>query len=396
MKRALFITLNEVRLYLQDKGDLAFGLLLPIVTFALMYGAFGGNTMFEATASIVNEDGGPYAAQLIENIDSVDGISVEILTAAQADSRLERSDLLLALVIPEGFSRALELGGLSAYRPQLIFKQRGNGGQEGQILASIVRAVAGEMDQAFRARHQVNANLAGTALPLGRIETVVEQYLGDERASPAVAVAEEVVGANPDFISQFLPGIVTMYVLFALTLSARAIVEERRRGTLERLLTTRLNSGELFFGKFVASVARGFVQTVILLTLSYIVLRLFTPYSFMASLVICLVFAAAASALGMVIASIAPSEDSASWIAVFLTMFMVMMGGTFFPVEEGSVLALIGKASLNTYANRALQTIVTDRGSLGDVVFPVMVMGGVIVAGLVVSRFLFRAVPGGK
>ena len=111
MKRALFITLNEVRLYLQDKGDLAFSLLLPIVTFALMYGAFGGHTLFEATASIVDEDGGAYAARLIQGIDAVDGISVEILTAAQADSRLERSDLLLALFIPPGFSGTLDSGG---------------------------------------------------------------------------------------------------------------------------------------------------------------------------------------------------------------------------------------------------------------------------------------------
>jgi ABC-2 type transport system permease protein len=392
MKRALFITLNEVRLYLQDKGDLAFSLLLPIVTFALMYGAFGGHTLFEATASIVDEDGGPYAARLIQGIDSIDGISVEKLTAAQADSRLERSDLLLALVIPPGFSSTLEAGG----QARLIFKQRGNGGQEGQILASIIRGVAGGIDQELQARHQVAANLAGTAAPPDRIDAVVRQYLDEEHARPTLGVTEEVLGGSPNFIKQYLPGIVTMYVLFALTLSARTIVEERKRGTLERLLTTRLNAGELFFGKFLANVARGFVQTLALLALSYAVLRFFTPYSFMASLVIGLVFAAAASALGMVIASVARSEDGASWIAVVLTMFMVMMGGTFFPVSEGTILALIGKVSLNTYANRALQTVITQGGSLGETLFPLAVMGGVIVAGLVISRLIFRAVPGGK
>jgi ABC-2 type transport system permease protein len=392
MKRAFFITLNEVRLYLQDKGDLAFSLLLPIVTFALMYGAFGGSTLFEATVTVVDEDRGPYAARLIQGIDSAEGIDVERLTAAQADSRLERSDLLLALVIPAGFSATLESGG----QARLIFKQRGNGGQEGQILASIIRAVAEGINQEFQARRQVQANVAGTALPAARIEAVVQQYLAEERARPAVSVTETVLGGSPDFVSLYLPGIITMYVLFALTLSARAIVEERKRGTLERLLTTRLNAGELFFGKFLANVARGFMQTLVLLILSYIVLRLFTPYSFAASLVIGLIFAAAASALGMVIASIARTEEGASWIAVVFTMFMVMMGGTFFPVEEGSVLALIGKASLNTYANQALQTVVTEGGSLGDALFPLAVMGGVIVAGLVISRLIFRAVPGGK
>ena len=104
-------TLNEVRLYLQDKGDLAFGLLLPILTFALMFGAFGGETMYKATATVVDEDGGIYSQQLIEKLDAVDGVSIDLLSAEDADARLERSDILIALFIPSGFSDTLASGG---------------------------------------------------------------------------------------------------------------------------------------------------------------------------------------------------------------------------------------------------------------------------------------------
>jgi ABC-2 type transport system permease protein len=392
MKRALFITLNEVRMYLQDKADLAFGLLLPIITFALMYGAFGGQTMFKATAPVVNEDGGTYSAQLIEQLDKVSGIKVELLKASEADTKLDRSDLLLVLFIPSGFSETLKSGG----KAKLVFKQRGNGGQEGQILSSIIRGVVEKMNQGFQVRHQVESNLQGKSIPENSIEVTVQNLLDKEHQQPAVGVTEEVVGGSPDFINLYLPGIVTMYVLFSLTMSARAIVEERRRGTLERLLTTRLNAGELFFGKFLSAVARGFVQTLILLVLSYAVLRLFTPISFLASLVISLVFAAAAAALGMIIASIARSEEAANWIAVVFTMFMVMMGGTFFQVSEGTVLATIGKISINTYANEAFRTVITEGGSLGDAMQPLAVMAGVVVVGLVISRLIFKAVPGSK
>lgn len=392
MKRALFITLNEVRLYLQDKADLAFGLLLPIATFALMYGAFGGHTLFEATAPVVDEDRGTYATQLIEQVDAVEGIDIDMLTAADADSRLDRSDLLLVVYIPAGFSETLASGG----KAELIFKQRGNGGQEGQILASIIRGVAGEMNQEFQVRDQVRSELLGTGIPEDRIQVTVQKYLGEERRQPAVGVVEEVVGGSPDFISQYLPGIVTMYVLFALTIGARTIVEERKRGTLERLLTTRLNTGELFLGKFLASVSRGFLQTLILLCLSYAVFQMFTPLSFVASLVICLVFAAAAAALGLIIASIARSEDGATWIAVIFTMVMVMMGGTFFEVSPDSVLATIGKFSISTYANDALRVVVAEGGSLGDTARQLVVLAGVCVVGLVISRLIFKVLPGSK
>jgi ABC-2 type transport system permease protein len=392
MKRALFITWNEVKLYLQDKGDLAFGLLLPILTFALMYGAFGGQTLFKATALIVNEDGGVYAQQLIQQIDGVNGISVDLLTPAEANAKLDRSDLEMVLFIPSGFSDTLAKGG----QAELVFKQRGNGGTEGQILASIIRGAAERINQEFQVRNQVKSNLAGTGIPEDSIAVTVQDYLDKERQQPAVGVTEVVTGGSPDFINQYLPGIITMYVLFSLSLSARSIVEERRRGTLERLLTTRLNARELFFGKFLSTVARGFVQTLILLVLSYAVFRMFTPLSFLASLVVSLIFAAAAAGLGMIIASISRTEEAANWIAVVVTMFMVMMGGTFFQVAKGSVMAAIGTVSLNTYANRAYNLIISKGGSLGEAWQPLVVMAGVAIVGLIISRLIFKAVPGSK
>ncbi len=392
MKRALLITLNEVRLYLQDKSDLAFGLLLPILTFALMYGAFGGQTLFKATASIVDEDRGVYSQQLIEGLDSIDGISIDLITVEEADKKLDRSDLLMVLFIPEGFSATLESDG----RTELVFKQRGNGGQEGQILASMIRGVAEQINQEFQVTNRVKSYLEGSGIPENAIAVTVQDLLTRERQQPALGIEEEIIGGSPDFINQYLPGIITMYVLFSLSLSAQTIVEERRRGTLERLLTTRLSAGELFFGKFLSTISRGFIQTLILLVLSYAVFQMFTPLSFLASLVISVIFAAAAAALGMIIASVARTVAAANWIGVVVTMFMVMVGGTFFEIAEGSTLGTMSKISLNTYANEAYREVISQGGSLGEVWQPLVVLAGVAIVGLIISRMIFKAVPGSK
>ncbi len=393
MIRALIVALREVRTYLQDKADLAFSLLLPIAVFALMYGAFGGQSLFHGTAHMVNEDqGGTYSALLLERLGELDNLDVELLSLPEADSKLERSDLLLVLYIPEGFSDKLASGESA----QLVFKQRGNGGQEGQIVASLVRSVAEGMNQDWQVYGQVSNALAGRNIPQESIEITVEKLMEQEREYPSVEVREDTVGSSPNPVNQFLPGIVTMFVLFAITLSARAIVEERKKGTLERLLTTRLSVWQLFWGKFLASISRGFVQTLILLILAYMVFQLFTPLSFVESLVIALIFAAAASALGLVIAAIVRTEDQATWIAVFFTMAMVMVSGTFFAISEGSVMHTISKVSINTYANDAFRTIIVDGGSLGDIGLELEVLAGVIVVGLILSRILFKVMPGGK
>lgn len=252
------------------------------------------------------------------------------------------------------------------------------------------------MNREFQVRDQVSQALAERDISAASIDFTVQKFLDRERENPIVGVREEAVGSSPDPISQFLPGIITMFVLFAVTLSAWAIVEERKKGTFERLLTTRLSVGQLFLGKFLASVSRGFVQTLILLVLSYIVFQLFTPLSFIETLAIALIFAAAASTLGLVIASIVRSEDGATWMAVFFTMVMVMLGGTFFEIAEGSVLYPISQISINTYANNAFKTIIAQGGSLADLGLELGVLAGVIVVGLVLSRILFRVMPEGR
>jgi len=393
MNRAFIVAIREVRTYLQDKADLAFSLLLPIVIFALMYFAFGGTSLFHGTAYVVNEDeGGTYSAVFLGQLEAIDVLDVELLAAEDADAKLEDSDLLMVIYIPEDFSK-----NLAAEEPaQLLFKQRGNGGDEGQIVASLVYGVTEQMNQEFQVYSQVNSALAEYDVPQERINITVEKYLDQEQASPVIGVNEETVGSSPDPVNLFLPGVVTMFVLFAITLSARAIVEERRKGTLERLLTTRLSVGQLFVGKFLANVSRGFVQTLILLILAYIVFQIFTPLTFIECLVIALIFASAASALGMVIAAVARSEDGATWIAVFFTMVMVMLGGTFFEIGEGSVLYTISQFSINTYANSAFKTIISEGGSLANLGLELGVMAGVAVVGLVLSRILFKVMPGGK
>lgn len=393
MRRSLIIALREVKTYLQDKGDLAFSLLLPVVTFVLIYFAFGGQGLFHGTAYIVNEDAdGVYAKQLIDNIKEEESLDVELLSVPDAERKLDRSDINMAFLIPADFSNKLRNG----ESVELIFMQRGNGGQEGQIVASIIRGIASDLNQNFLVRDQVEQALIGRDIPPEKITLTTWQFLERERQYPLVGVKEVAVGSKPNMVNEFLPGIITMYVLFAISLGAATIVEERRIGTLERLLTTRLTISELFFGKFLASTSRGFIQTFILLALSYAVFRIFTPLSFLTCLLIAFVFAMAGSAIGLVIASVTRTQDSATWVGVTVTLSMTMLGGTFFTIPQSGPLYALSKISVNTYANDALTKIISDGGTIADIWLELVIIAGVFVIGLIISRLLFKALPQGK
>jgi ABC-2 type transport system permease protein len=393
MKKVWFIALKETRDFFQDKGDLIFSLVLPVLIFGLMYGAFGNQLQFNGTVYIVNQDSaGHYSQELVGQLGSYKGLTIKILDSADADSRLARSNIQMAVFIPSDFSQKLESGQPS----QILFKQRGNGSTEGQIAASLVQGAAERISQSVLLQNNLKADLSGSGASPQQIGSVLATVAAQEQSDPAVSVVEVLLGNAPDAVKQFLPGIMTMFVLFAVNLTAQALVDERRRGTLERLLATRLTAGQLFTGKFLAYTARGFVQTVILMLLAYAVFGLFTPLTFLSAMLLALIYAAACSTLGIIIGSIARSQNQATWIAVFFTMLMVMLSGTFMALTPGTTLAAFSKISLNTYANDAFRSIIIDKASLGSVTFEILVLVGVAVIGLVVSRLLFKVSQGSK
>lgn len=215
MIRAIIVAVREVRAYLQDRAELSFSLLLPIAIFALMYGAFGGETLFNGTAYVVNEDQkGLYSISLINRLDEMGNLEMKLLSQSEANTKLERSDLLLVVYIPEDFSTRLSSG----QETQIIFRQRGNGGQEGQIVASLVQGAAEEISQEVQVVRQVQRALLDKNIDRDHIQTTVKNMLDRDRVFPIVGVNEETIGTGISPVHEFLPGIVTMFVLFAITL----------------------------------------------------------------------------------------------------------------------------------------------------------------------------------
>ncbi len=393
MLRPFHIAFLDLKRYLLNPGELAFSIALPILLFALMYGAFGGDSSFHATAHVVNLDSGEYGRRLIERLDGMDEISVRERTMEDADGALERSAILTAVVIPAGFSDALDAGEPT----RLLFKQRGYGGQTGQIVASIVAGAATEMDGEIRSRRMVYETLAGANVTEGQIDAEYDRLLSESRQNPSVGVVVRGLGEteDADFLNRLIPGVTVMFLMFAVTMGAQTLVEERRIGTLERLMTTRLGINQLFLGKFLSGTLRATFQAVILLALGFAVLRVGDVSDFAQLVAFSVLVAAAVSAVGLVIGAAARTRDQAIWAAVFFTMFMTIFGGTFFEVAEGP-LTVVARFTINHYAIESMSGILASDTRLSDEGVGLGIMAGVTVVGLIAARVLFRASEGGR
>lgn len=398
MLRPLYIALLELKLFVSNRGELAFSIALPILLFALMYGALSNEPEFYASASVVDLDRGPQARQLVARLDALPEISVEERTEADANGALDRSAILFAVVIPAGFSDALAAGEPAP----LIFRQRGNGGDTGQIIAAVTRGVVRDMASEARIRRHLPQALAGSGASPQRIAAEIETQITRLRNNPPVTVQTRRPGAanpesdNNNLISRLMPGLLVMFLMFSVTLGAQALVEERRNGTLERLMTTRLGVNQLFIGKFLAGITRATLQATIILALAFIVFRPAGPLTFIELLAFSALTAAAFSGIALVIGALARTRNQASWAAVFFTLLMVVFGGTFFEIPDGSLLDTISKATINAYAIDAMQNLIAHGQTLARQWLPITIMATVAAASLTIARLLFRITPEGR
>lgn len=386
MLRPLSIAWIELKRFGADRGALAFGIALPIALFALMYGAFGQGVSFNATANMVDLDGGPVATELIDRVSAFDGLEVEMLTEAGADEALDRSQILTAVFIPAGFSDRLEAGEPAS----VLFKRRGSGGDSGQVASQIVQGLAQDIAAEYEIRELVRSRLDGRDVPEAEIVATVAALMEQAGVAPAVAVEVRAVGEEQNVLDRLIPGVLTMFLMFAATISAASIITERNAGTLERLLTTRLSVNQLFVGKFLASSGRAMVQALILLSLAFAVLRVGDAATFAQVVVFSLLISAAVSSLGLVVAGLARTEDQATWGSVFLTMTLTVFSGTFVSVGETGVLAFLSKLTPNKYAIDAIGDILAGSGGLVGQGPEAAILGGIAVVGFLVARVAFR------
>ena len=384
LMRAWLLTNLEVRRMLVNRSELAFGLALPIVLFALMYGAFGQDLIFRATAHVVDLDGGAGARAFIERLDALAEISVRERTLADAERALDRSAILWALVIPAGFSEELEQGETVS----LLFKQHGNGGEEGQVIAALVRAVAQSLGREAVLRSQLAEALGEPEATPQQIDATVAEL---RAAGPAVGVQIRSLGeGGNNFIFRMVAGLLVMFVMFSVTLSSQYLVEERQLGTLERLLTTRMSARELFLGKFLAGMARGGVQALLLLVLAFGAFRLGGAAEFGGLLVLSALLLAAVSAIGLVIGALARTPDQASWAAAFLTTYMAIFGGNFIEISGEGVLGLISQFTLNRHVIDAMIGVLAKGESWSQQGWAIALLVVAALLGLALARQLFR------
>jgi ABC-2 type transport system permease protein len=143
---------------------------------------------------------------------------------------------------------------------------------------------------------------------------------------------------NPDLNTTkfFIPGLLAMImVLTAVILTCLSIVREKELGSLEQLKVSPLSSLELIAGKTIPYTVVAFFVAAVTLFISMLVFKVEIKGSYLMLFVSTLIFLITSLSIGILISTIADSQQVAFQLSAFITLLPTfILSGFIFPIES--------------------------------------------------------------
>ncbi|MFZ2492286.1 MAG: ABC transporter permease [Thermoanaerobaculia bacterium] len=402
----------------RDKGALMLSFAVPIVffsIFAMIFGGRGGNTTPKVDLAIVDQDQSPRSKKLVAALKAEGGLDVVVrpgetgppFDAASAEAYVRAGNAPVALIIPRGFSeQSLSFGPDAAQSLKVTLLSDTSDPIAAEVVGGLLQKsvmsalpdtmIEGGMSQfeewsggltpEQKSNLDTNSKAAvddtaaqpsagGSSMSLLQVET--KDLFGEKKKSPLVAF--------------YAAGIGVMFLLFTATGAGGAILEEHESGTLDRLLSTRLNMTQLLAGKLIYLTTLGVVQLIVMFTWGALLFGLELQQHIPGFLLMTLSTALACSAFGLMLASVSKTRAQLAALSTMVVLTMSALGGSMFPrflMPEG--LKKAGLVFFNSWALEGFTDVFWREEPLLGIVPEVAVLLAFALLFFAIARVLSR------
>lgn len=353
--KILSIAMKDMQVFFKDRGALLELFLLPLVFIVVFSGAVGaigqGKQKDERIAlKTADLDGGPAAQDFLSGVDKAGGVRIVAVDQAQALAQIDQAALDMFLLIPQGFSGQVAAGKPAEVR--LISHPKATP-QKLEGVRLVLEGVASDMSlevqilSALERFGQMQAGQPGAQQiwTLERAQAQAREQFDRAEVQPLVQVAQR-VPAKPASTTQTqmnltdaaVPGFAVLFLFLTAQSAARSIYEEKKVGSFRRLMAAPVSRMGMLLGKMLPAFLIGLCQAAVIFAFGIWGLRLLGmpavtlgahPWvTFLAVVVIAL----CSSALGVLIAALAHTENQIGGLSSVLLWGLGMLGGSFIPL----------------------------------------------------------------
>jgi ABC-2 type transport system permease protein len=376
MRRILDIGHNDLRLFFKSKTAYVWLFLIP-TAFVYFLGfasrSPGDPSNHQAPVLIENKDTNFLSRALLAEMDAQGMWVVDPTNAAKAARELR---------IPADFTERT----LNGKRTRLLFlRHEGAGEADGAMLdLRLIRALIG-----------LNGHLLEEVAVDGTMADLTEQSLNEIREAPdPVHLDSRFAGRKPvpSGFNFSLPGNLVMYLMLNLLIfGGTSMAASRRNGILKRLTMSGASRLEIILGKIYGNTLLGGAQIVYFLLLGKFVFHVNLGANLPGVILVLLILAWVAGALGVLAGSCLASEDRVIPVCVLASLLMGALGGCWWPLEMAPpVFKTIALCFPTGWALAGLHQLISFGAGIQAALLPMAVLLGFGAAANILAIRFFR------
>jgi ABC-2 type transport system permease protein len=353
LRQIIAITWKDLKILVRNRAALLVLFAMPVGFVLVMTTATGGlfsRGQSNISVLVVNEDNGQFSTQIVEGLKAAKGFKVETewegqtLTTAKAEELIISRKRQLALIFPADFSQNILGSALSSQdlqSPATTIQLMLDPALSQQFTGPIIGTLQGLLLQALTPVG-IERLLKQTApgMPQEQRLAIVEQAQQktltgvsiEQIAPPGMSVRQ-----LPNTTQQNVPSYALFGVFFICQVIALSFIREKQDGTFRRLLVAPLSKSALLIGNLLPYYIVNLIQIVLIFAAGiWIVPLLGNPALNLGThpeglIVVSLATAAAASGLGLLVATLAKTAEAAGGLGALIAVMMAAIGGCFVP-----------------------------------------------------------------
>ncbi|WP_112273853.1 ABC transporter permease [Lentzea terrae] len=386
MRHALLIALRDLRERARDRTAYVLALVLPLGlagVFTLILGNIGGDGEVFRYA-VADADRGVIATTFTDEVlrGAATGGAIELRTAssaAEARAMVDKGQATAAFLLPEGLTEDVIAG--RAARIEVV----------GDVDAPTGTQVARSLAEAYTGRLAA-VRVAVAATVHSGVTTPPADLAAEAAASlPSTVVAEDTTGRRQlEPKTQYAAGMAVFFLFFAVQSGVTGLLDERRIGTLARLLAAPVRRSSILAGKLLTSVVIGVLSMTVLIVASSLLMGAHWGHPAGVGLLVLAGVLAATGAMAVVAALAKTADQAGGWQAV-VAIVLGALGGAFFPVAQaGRALEVLSLVAPHRWFLRGLADLAG--GGVAAVLPSVAAMTAFAAVTCAVALVLFRKV----
>ncbi len=360
--KALVIAVVDVRRLIRERTNLFFLFVLPMLIIVLLGAASGSS----APRVGVYAGHGELAEGLVSSLEAEKDLTLQRFTrAADVERAVERSEIEVGVVAPDGYDATLRSGGT------VTLRYIGRPDTTATQLVPTIRSAAARQSELIRTARLLEARHAAS----------FDEGLRSARSAapniPRITVqfTDPAGDAYPPALGQFATSAsrqLLLFIFFTSLTGASVLIETRRLGVARRMLSTPTSARTVMLGAGLGRMAIALLQA-LLIVLGAMALGVDWGSPLPVSALV-FVFCLVGSGAGLLLGSVLAKEQQARAFAFLFGLGLAALGGSMAPLEIfPHTVRLIADVTPHAWANDAfgklqrggtLQDISTDLGVL--------------------------------